>query len=280
MSTAILDLDRTQLLEKNKAIKTDSRSLPSLATDLLESIDLSISANFLNNTLVSSTNNRNESLVKTDTVTNTDITLTSNLGSDKFESNGISTLTNSSNNSLIPGIINETNSSIDNKFETIGEEAFFGDTAETSLATRQTNSLLASQDTLIGTVPPSIRQLPRVIKFNFNVYTGTNAFGAATTTISTRIDPSEGFTAGNYFFRGQLRNVQIIRTPGGGTIYQDNVTPVPFRISEIIRPGIAFEDNTFLGDFNLIQVAGGNGTGVDATGLVPFIINPQIFEIP
>ena len=196
MSTATLDLDRTQLLEKNKAIKTDSRSIPSLGTDLLESIDLSISANFLNNTLVSSTNNRNESLVKTDTVTNTDITLTSNLGSDKFESNIISTLTNPSNNSLIPGISNEINSSIDNKFETIGEEAFFGNTS----------GLITSAS------DPSITAIP-VVPVTFNLSTGYTTdptFGFDVTLIKNRIDAQEPFVSGTYTINGILRNVRDV----------------------------------------------------------------------
>ena len=270
MSTAILDLDRTQLLEKNKAIKTDSRSIPSLETDLLESIDLSISANFLNNTLVSSTNNRNESLVKTDTVTNTDITLTSNLGSDKFE-----TASTSLNNSLVPGISTQTEGLVNNQFENITDQAFFGN--------------LFQQSVTIA-INPKVPGPGRITTLQSSGAARTRPIVGEQTTFGHRVDPNAGYVGGFYNITLIFRSVAS-DPQGGGLI--DLKPPVERRALGNISPLLTgpnindYNTTTVNGRYNLVESTGGTGTGfiddpfglgrTDKLSISPFSISiPQL----
>ena len=159
MSIATLDLDPTKLL-KNKAIKTKSLSILNLERSIFENIDLSkigiISENFLNNTLVLSTNNQTESLLGRDTA-NKDILLDSSLGSDEFTNIDLSTSANSFNNSLVPGITNQTESLLgrDTSNREILPGSNLGSDEFTSIdlsisANFLNNSLLGGTDNFLG----------------------------------------------------------------------------------------------------------------------------------
>ncbi len=187
MSTAILDLDRTQLLEKNKPIKTDSQSIPS----------------------------------------------------------------------LIPGISNETNTPIDNKFETIGEEAFFGNTS---------GLITSDSDEFITAAIPDIP-----VTFDLSTgYTTDPLFGNDLTLIRSRINPQEPLVSGTYTIRGRLRNVQNVTVDPSQFVDVNNFTPnVTLRGS--ISPALfgTREFNpaqSFAGIFNVFEVTGGSGSGLTTTG--------------
>ena len=281
MSKAILDLDPTQLLEKNKAINTDSLSVPSLETDILENIDLSISANSFNNSLLPGISNQNESLVKANTVTNTDITLASNLGSDKFESNSISTLANPSNNFLISGISNETDSLINNKFEQIGEQAFFGNTSGLFTYSAETSLASTPQDLIADSNIGAARAPLPLGRINFQIaQRSQNITGFGQTVVGIRIAPNQGVDSGTFAASLLLRATKQVVRPDGTTFLEDIRDSAPIVVSGYIQPHIVIPPlvNTVppfqfsepvTGTYNTVDIISGTVVGLSGPQ-VPF----------